>query len=178
MSERRRGQIDIAPSNSNDVEYRRVPLKEELVQVRTSDLRHLKRDINAIPDSYDSDDGAFWTCVGFAVGAIPTCLASVFSTGQSLPVTICSWCICVLGIAGAAYFGIKAHGLKIGSLKLGGSDRKGLRQEAIDRIVENIDDFTSSKAVEIDDEAIRRGWEFVKSISPLTIRVPRTENDS
>lgn len=104
---------------------------EEATPVRNTDLEHLARDIKDLPDGRDPDEGAFWTCIGFAAGIIPSCAATILHPALDW-VTISSWCIFSVGVIGAIYLGIK---MRV-------NPKKDERDKAISHILQNIKDFT------------------------------------
>ena len=118
-----------------------LTVQEDIVPVRATDLNHLKRDIKAIPDSSAPNEGAMWTCLGFAIGAFPSCIGTPIQQ-TSLLVFVSSWCIFILGIAGTIYFFIKDHSVSWGPFHTSSSSAKTQHDDAVDRIIQNIDDYS------------------------------------
>lgn len=109
------------------IEYNMLRPKEDLVPVKGTDLRHLKRDIRDIPDGQGVFDNAFWGFLG--LGA-PLVIQSVISRFGSIP-DIVSFCVGAFAVIVAFIF--KALGAKA----------KDSRGRYVDNIIENIDDYSS-----------------------------------
>lgn len=111
------------PSYSTSVH---MPTNEEAIPVRTTDLKHLKRDIEEIPDGQGKLDNAFWCALG--VG-IPMIIQYILDWSQGTG----RWLCLIVGLVACAIAVI---------FKLFGGDAKANRKKSIQRIIENIDDFS------------------------------------
>lgn len=120
------GLSDLAQQQSFYSTSVNMPTNEETIPVRTTDLKHLKRDIREIPDGQGKFDNAFWCALG--VG-IPMVIQFFLDWSQGVG----KWLCLFIGLASCVMACI---------FKLFGEDAKTNREESIQRIIENIDDFS------------------------------------
>lgn len=102
--------------------------KEEAIPVRTTDLKHLKRDIRRIPDGNGKLDNAFWCAIGIGIPMIIQFVVDSSSSGGHG-----NWLILAIGVVSC---------ILAGMFKIFGKGEKEDRERYIDGIIENIDDFS------------------------------------
>lgn len=102
--------------------------KEEAIPVRTTDLKHLKRDIRRIPDGNGKLDNAFWCAIGIGIPMIIQFVVDSSSSGGHG-----NWLILAIGVVSC---------ILAGMFKIFGKGEKEERERYIDGIIENIDDFS------------------------------------
>lgn len=120
------GLSDLTQQHSSYETSVHMPTNEEAIPVRTTDLRHLKRDIEAIPDGQGKFDNAFWCALGVGIPMIIQCF---LDWGQGVG----KWFCLFVGVASCAIAIV---------FKIFGGDAKENRKKSIQRIIENIDDFS------------------------------------
>ena len=102
--------------------------REEAIPVRTTDLKHLKRDIRRIPDGNGKLDNAFWCAIGIGIPMIIQFVVDSSSSGGHG-----NWLILAIGVVSC---------ILAGMFKIFGKGEKEERERYIDDIIENIDDFS------------------------------------
>ena len=102
--------------------------KEEAIPVRTTDLKHLKRDIRRIPDGNGKLDNAFWCAIGIGIPMIIQFAVDSSSSGGHG-----NWLILAIGVVSC---------ILAGMFKIFGKSEKEERERYIDGSIENIDDFS------------------------------------
>jgi hypothetical protein len=133
-----------------------MPAGEEATPVRTIDLKHLKRDIQQIPDGQGKFDNAFWGFSGVGAPLIVDYVISLFQ-GDDQPVVakLLAGMLCIV-VAGL--------------FKWFGKDAKDERQQNIDCIIENIDDFSKGVTEETIPDGTARNVsqpELRQNLSPM-----------
>lgn len=133
----------------------RMPKDEEAIPVRVTDLKHLKRDINAIPDGQGKFDNAFWGFLG--LGA-PFILQYAIQPDSGNRATLYLGCVLVVVAAVFKGFGRKA---------------RNERSASIRRIMENINDCANGELA--DDEEPGTFREELKAAVLSRIRRPESQ---